>query len=125
LYNIILQGFSLLNISVPFSIPFQKRFEHSHIVAGTGHGKTQLLLNLIYVDLLNPQGGKGGFCVIDSQGDSINTILRLSVFDQKPKNPLADKLVYINPEDLEFPVCLNFLDVGLEKLKKQEAIEYE
>jgi ABC-type transporter Mla maintaining outer membrane lipid asymmetry ATPase subunit MlaF len=32
-------------------MPFSSRFEHTHIVAGSGHGKTQLLQQMILKDL--------------------------------------------------------------------------
>lgn len=35
-----------LQTPLPFSIPLQARFEHMHIVGGSGHGKTQLLQHL-------------------------------------------------------------------------------
>ena len=35
----------------PLDISLPTRFEHTHIVAGTGHGKTQLLQSLILADL--------------------------------------------------------------------------
>jgi len=45
--------------SLPFRIPLRARFEHTHIVGGTGHGKTQLLQLMIYRDLLKAAEGKG------------------------------------------------------------------
>jgi hypothetical protein len=36
---------------LPFAIPFHTRFEHTHIVGGSGHGKTQLLQHLLLRDL--------------------------------------------------------------------------
>lgn len=41
----------LLNISVEIPIPDSTRFEHSHLVAGSGHGKTQTIQHLILNDL--------------------------------------------------------------------------
>ena len=40
------------------SVPSETRFEHCHIVGGTGHGKTQLLQHLIHHDLQQAQDGK-------------------------------------------------------------------
>ena len=34
---------TLFNSQLPFTIPFPARFEHTHIVGGSGHGKTQLM----------------------------------------------------------------------------------
>jgi hypothetical protein len=34
-----------------YTFPLQSRFEHTHIIGGSGHGKTQLLQELILKDL--------------------------------------------------------------------------
>lgn len=103
--------------SLPFSIPFEKRFEHCHICAGSGHGKTQLLLSLIYNDIQKAKKGKGGFCVIDSQGDLIDTISLLSEFDPAVKDSLADKLIIVDPTDIDHPTALNMFDVDMERIR--------
>ena len=54
------------------------RFEHTLIVGGSGHGKTQLMQSLILYDLPGVAAGKQSVIVIDSQGDMINKILDLS-----------------------------------------------
>jgi hypothetical protein len=36
----------------PFALPPVARFEHTHIVAGSGHGKTQLMQKLMLDGLL-------------------------------------------------------------------------
>ena len=64
---------------VPFSIPLPVRFEHIHILAGSGHGKTQTLQHLILSDLTRPE--PPGLVIIDSQGDMIRKISRLALFD--------------------------------------------
>jgi hypothetical protein len=63
----------LLTAPYPFSLPSSVRFEHCHIVGGTGHGKTQLLQSLIYRDLMEVVEGKLSLRVIDSQGDMLRT----------------------------------------------------
>jgi hypothetical protein len=91
----------LFNWEVPFSIPFNTRFEHTHIVGGSGHGKTQLLQLLIARDL-----ERWGLCVIDSQGDLFNNIAHL----QLP----GDRVILIDPNDMEYPVSLNMFDIRLD-----------
>jgi type IV secretory pathway VirB4 component len=51
------------------------RFEHTYIVGGTGHGKTQLLQHMILKDLDKLSQGKGSVIVIDSQGDLLRNII--------------------------------------------------
>src|SRR4051794_29456837 len=59
------------------SIPTAARYGHTHIVAGSGHGKTQLLQQLILADLELVKKGERSIVVLDSQGDLINTILHV------------------------------------------------
>ena len=113
----------LLDISLPIRLPDATRFEHMHIVAGSGHGKTQTLQSLILRDLHKVARGDASIIVMDSQSDLINTIASLNVF--APDQPLADRLVLIDPTDLEWPVALNLFDAGLERLDQYGALERE
>jgi hypothetical protein len=65
----------LFSLKTPFAIPEAVRFEHTHIVAGSGHGKTQTLQFLIANDLPEVMTGEKSVVVVDSQGDLIRTIL--------------------------------------------------
>jgi hypothetical protein len=105
---------------VPFSIPFSTRFEHTHILGGSGHGKTQLLQSLILRDLEQLREGKGSLVVIDSQGDMIRTIL-----SQTSLSGMADRVVLIDPNDIEYPPCLNLFDFGLDRLTHYDPVERE
>lgn len=96
--------------TLPFAIPFPARFEHTHIVAGSGHGKTQLLQFLIHHDLVKALEDKRSVVVMDSQGDMIRTIAHLKLFDPNESGSLADRFVLIDPTDVEHPVGLNMFD---------------
>lgn len=100
----------LLLEPLSFNIPDQVRFEHCHIVGGTGHGKTQLLQLLIHQDLLHAREDGRSVVVIDSQGDLANTITHLALFDPDVQESLADRLVIVDPHDVEYPVRLNMFD---------------
>ena len=102
----------------PFSIPDDRRFEHLHMVAGSGHGKTQTLQYLIAQDLPQVAQGERSVVVIDSQGDLINTILQHA--DLPP-----ERIVLIDPEDIAWPVSLNLFSVGQERLAGYDALEQE
>ncbi|MFK7841707.1 MAG: type IV secretory system conjugative DNA transfer family protein [Sphingorhabdus sp.] len=108
---------------VDFTIPTKSRFEHHHIVAGTGHGKTQPLQYLISQDLEAVAAGERTVIVIDSQGDLISNISKLAVFASG--GALHDKITIIDPEDVEYPVSLNMFDVGVERLQKYDMLERE
>ncbi len=106
----------------PVSIPIDLRLEHTHILAGTGHGKTQLIQSLILDDI---NAGRG-FCVIDSQGDLIRNITMLAEFDPKVAESLAEKIIIIDPTDTDFPACLNMFamskGVGTESSSLQKEL---
>lgn len=108
----------LFFLKSPFSIPDDRRFEHMHIVAGSGHGKTQTLQYFIARDLEQVARGDKSVVVIDSQGDLINTIL---LANQLP----PEKIVLIDPEDIAYPVSLNLFSVGLDRLDDYSDLERE
>lgn len=85
---------SVFKQQVPLTIPYSKFFEHTHIVGGSGAGKTQLLQS-IYLDLANTDAS---IVVVDSQSDLIRKISHL-----KGKDPII-----ISPKDLP---SFNIFDV--------------
>jgi Type IV secretion-system coupling protein DNA-binding domain len=105
---------------VPFAIPLSARFEHTHIIGGSGHGKTQLLQSLILRDIEQLPDGRGSIVVLDSQGDMIKTILGLAEL-----TTVSDRVVLIDPNDIEYPPCLNLFDFGLERLTRYNPVERE
>ena len=105
-------------LRTPFSIPHDRRFEHLHMVAGSGHGKTQTLQYLIAQDIPHVAQRDRSVVVIDSQGDLINTILKHSGLP-------PDRIVLIDPEDIAWPVSLNLFSVGQERLDGYDALERE
>lgn len=113
----------LFDQQVTFTIPTKTRFEHMHMVAGSGHGKTQTLQAMIVHDLEYVARGERSIVVIDSQADLIKNISSLEVF--APGGPLHDRLVLIDPADVEFPVSLNLFDVGQDRLKGYSRVDQE
>ena len=97
----------LLLTPVPFAIPLQSRFEHHWIVGGSGHGKTQLLQELIISDLAADD--ERALIIIDSQGDMLRKIEQLEYFNQ------CDRLIVIDPED-DYPPALNMFDMSTGRL---------
>ncbi len=95
---------------IPMYIPEAIRFEHTHVLAGTGHGKTQTLQFLIAGDLQEAMMEKRSVVVMDSQGDLLQTLMRSSYFDD---SSLRERFIYIDPQDIERPIGLNLFDVDL------------
>ena len=114
---------ALFDQELTFTIPTKSRFEHQHIVAGSGHGKTQTLQYLIAQDLAAMEDDKRTVIVLDSQGDLINNIAKLDVFG--PGGALHDRLVLIDPTDVKYPVSLNLFDVGQKRLDGYAPLERE
>lgn len=98
---------------MPFGFPQHVRLEHTHIVAGSGHGKTQTLQHLIVSDLLQPD--PPGLVIIDSQGDMLEKLSRLSLFEPG-RGALASRLIVIDPRDVLNPPALNMFDVNFERM---------
>lgn len=115
----------LLALPVPFHVPEAMRFEHCHIIGGTGHGKTQLMQRMIHADLVAAQTDGRSVVVIDSQGDLINKLVRLDLFSPDAPGSLADRLVLIDPPDVEFPAALNLFDAHLGRLKEYRPVDRE
>lgn len=80
--------------------------------------KTQTLQFHIARDLEDVARGDKSVVVIDSQGDLINTILAARTLP-------PEKIVLIDPEDIEWPVCLNLFSVGQDRLAGYDALERE
>jgi hypothetical protein len=100
--------------------PLSARFEHTHIVGGSGHGKTQLLQQLILSDLERVKEGEASLIVIDSQG-ALGKIRSLASVGQ-----MAERLVILDPiVDIDHPPALNLFDLGLERLERYESVERE
>lgn len=114
---------ALFNQTLDFTIPTETRFEHHHIVAGSGHGKTQTLQYLIARDLEAVAEGNRSVIVLDSQGDLIRNIASLKQFAHG--EPLHDRIVIIDPSDVEWPVSLNLFDVGIDRLSGYAPLERE
>lgn len=113
----------LLEAPLPVSIPNQVRFEHCHIVGGTGHGKTQLLQKLIHHDLTRED--RPSVVVIDSQGDLIRTLTGLSLFSPDADYSLTDDLILIDPDDIEFPVALNLFAYDQSRMSGYDSANRE
>jgi hypothetical protein len=103
----------LFKAPVPLQFSYEERFSHMHVVGGTNAGKTQLLQNLILHDLQSED--PPALVIIDSQGDLINKLSHLALFDPEV-GPLADRLIMISPKDIKHPPALNIFDVNQDRL---------
>ena len=89
-------------ITTPIGLTSAERERHQYIVGGTGSGKTTMLQYQIVQDMKN----RRGLAVIDPHGDMAETILR-----HVPRERIKD-VIYFNPDDLEYPIGLNLLELS-------------
>jgi len=111
---------NFFNNDINFNLNHDIRFEHTHILGGTGHGKTQLLSRFLSHDLERAKKGKGGFSIIDGQGDLIETVLKLDIFNPNKEKNLSEKLIIINPSDTDNPISFNIFDIDFTNFTNQE-----
>ncbi|KKQ79267.1 MAG: hypothetical protein UT02_C0042G0003 [Parcubacteria group bacterium GW2011_GWC2_38_7] len=83
-----------------FGIKQDDRRRHMYIIGKTGMGKSVLLENLVYDDIIAGHG----VCYIDPHGDTAEKLI-----DCIPSHRIND-VVYINPADMEYPVAFNVLE---------------
>lgn len=79
-----------------------ERRRHMYILGATGTGKSTMLLSMINSDLNNNKG----IAVVDPHGDLIDEILQII-----PKNRISD-VVYFNPDDINYPIGINLLELS-------------
>ena len=107
----------LLTAKSQISIPTKTLYEHTHICAAIGHGKTQLLQHIIVSLLQRPKHQVPGMVILDSHGDMIETIQRLALLDPTIENSLADRLLIVDPSDVEFAPHLNMFDLHSHRME--------
>lgn len=83
-----------------FGIKPIDRARHVYIIGKTGMGKSTLLENMLYSDIMSGRG----VGLIDPHGDLADTILA-----NIPKSRTND-IVLFDPSDTEFPIAFNMLD---------------
>lgn len=116
-FNVVIGSNIHHNAETPIGLVEQERERHEYIIGGTGNGKTTLLQYQIVQDMKN---GKG-VAIIDPHGDMAETMLR-----HVPPERIKD-VVYFNPDDLEYPIGLNLLELtpdlkGNELLREKDII---
>lgn len=84
----------------PIRLSDADRRRHIHIIGQTGVGKSVLLENLAYQDMMDGRG----FAFVDPHGDSVEALL-----SKVPKERVED-VVYFNPSDMANPIGLNMFE---------------
>lgn len=87
-------------VKKPIRLANNDRRRHTYIIGQTGTGKSKLLENLAFQDMMD---GKG-FAFIDPHGDSAEELLGMV-----PKERVED-VIYFSPGDMEMPIGLNLFE---------------
>lgn len=87
-------------VKKPIRLSTNDRRRHMYFIGQTGTGKSVLLENLAYQDML---AGRG-FAFIDPHGDSVEKLLGMI-----PRERVED-VIYFNPSDIERPIGLNLFE---------------
>ena len=84
----------------PIRLSANDRRRHTYIIGQTGTGKSVLLENLAFQDMMDGRG----FAFVDPHGDSVENLL-----GKVPKERVED-IIYFNPGDMSNPIGLNMFE---------------
>lgn len=87
-------------VKKPIRLSDKDRRRHIHIIGQTGVGKSVLLENLAFQDMMDGRG----FAFVDPHGDSVEALL-----SKVPKERVED-VIYFNPSDMQNPIGLNMFE---------------
>ncbi len=87
-------------VKKPIRLDDKDRRRHVHIIGQTGVGKSILMENLAYQDMMDGRG----FAFVDPHGDSVEALL-----SKVPKERVED-VIYFNPSDMANPIGLNMFE---------------
>ena len=96
----------LFDAPVPLKLTHADRFNHWHVLAGSGQGKTVLIENLIRYDLASDD--PPSIVLIDPHSDLVRKLVRSDL-------GIEDRIILIDPRDTQYPVALNPFAVNRER----------
>lgn len=102
-------------VKKPIRLSTNDRRRHTYIIGQTGTGKSVLLENLAFQDMMDGRG----FAFVDPHGDAVDALL-----GKVPKERVED-IIYFNPGDMASPIGLNMFEFDYPDQKDflvQEAI---
>lgn len=107
---------ALMTTLVPLHIPQSKRFEHTHILGGSGAGKTSLLETFLLHDIRDP--GQPSIVVLEPHASLIKEIAYADL-------GIEDRLIIIDPTDIEHPPQINLFDLNRSAMKAYSRADRE
>jgi hypothetical protein len=100
-YDIVLGRNVHRGVYTNIGLTAKEREKHVFVIGGTGNGKTTMLEYALIQDI---QNGKG-VAIVDPHGDLAESLLS-SISKEREKD-----VIYFNPDDLEYPIGLNLLEL--------------
>jgi len=97
----------LFKTPVPLKFTNEDRFNHMHVLGGTGAGKTTLIENLILHDL--QADDPPSLVLIDPHSDLVRKLIHADL-------GIEDRLILIDPRDTKHPPALNIFALNRERL---------
>lgn len=101
---------------VPLKVTHEDRFNHWHVLAGSGQGKTVLIENVIRHDLASE--APPSIVLIDPHSDLVRTLVRSDL-------GIEDLIILIDPRDTKHPVALNPFAVNRERFERYDEATKE
>jgi hypothetical protein len=108
--------YAFLLTPIPLRLSHETRFNHWHVLAGSGHGKTVLIENLIRHDLASDD--PPSIILIDPHSDLVRKLARSDL-------GIEDRLILIDPRDTRHPVGLNPFAVNRERFRQYDEATQE
>lgn len=87
-------------VKKPIRLSTNDRRRHTYVIGQTGTGKSVLLENLAFQDMMDGRG----FAFVDPHGESVEALL-----GKVPKERVED-IIYFNPGDMTNPIGLNMFE---------------
>ena len=106
----------LFKFSVPLRLTNEDRFSHTHVVGGSGAGKTSLIERLILHDLQSDDPPT--IVVIDPHSDLIRRLLHADL-------GIVDRIILIDPRDIDHPPALNIFALNKDRLDSYDPAARE
>ena len=106
-------------------IPFEYRFDHTHIIGGTGQGKSSLIITQFIRDILDEVAVPRSLCARFKVGKISKVLYHrpLRVYDDDRRSVFFKKLVVIDPT--LYPPALNMFAPPKRKYEKHVAQQIE
>ena len=101
---------------VPLKLTQEDRFSHTHIIGGTGSGKTTLIENLILHDIRSDD--PPSIVLIDPHSDLVRKLFRADL-------GIEDRVILIDPRDIHFPPAMNPFALNRERLDSYDEATRE